>query len=97
MRRAVFVLTLFFFVTLSGCISTNKNIVTGSGIIIYLDFEGGFYGIVTDDGEHYDPINLPSEFEVDTLRVVFKGKIRDDLGSYHMWGILIELIYIEKL
>ena len=26
-----------------------------------------------------------------------KGRERDDLYSFHMWGKLIELIYIEKL
>jgi len=88
---------LFCLIILSGCVSNDYDIVEGKGTIIYLDIECGFYGIIADDGEHYDPINLPSEFEVDSLRVKFKGKIRDDLFSFHMWGTLIELIYIKKL
>ncbi len=27
----------------------------------------------------------------------FKAEIREDLVSIHMWGILIELIYIDKI
>jgi len=33
---------------------------------------------------------------VDGLKVKFKEKIRKDIGSYHMWGEVIELIYIKK-
>lgn len=73
------------------------GIIEGIGTIKYIDLEGGFYGIVTDYDGHYDPINLPSEFQVDGLRVKFIAKIRKDLHSYHMWGTIIELIYIKKL
>jgi len=45
---------------------------------------------VADDSKHYEPINLPSEFEKDGLRVKFKGKIRDDLVSFYMWESLIK-------
>jgi len=31
------------------------------------------------------------------LKVKFKAKIRKDLVSIHMWGTLIELIYIDKI
>jgi len=97
MKRVALALILFFLIALSGCMLVEENIVEGTGTMKYLDFEGGFYGIVADDGQHYDPINLPSEFEEDGLRVSFRGKIRDDLASIHMWEKLIELIYIEKL
>ncbi|MFC2076410.1 hypothetical protein ACFLT7_04935 [candidate division KSB1 bacterium] len=77
--------------------SKDGDTVTGTGTVIYLDFEGGFYGIVSDDGEHHDPINMESEFKRDGLRVRFSGIIRDDLMSYHMWGHLLELTYIEVI
>ena len=94
---SLLVMLLFCIVTLSGCVLKGKDIVEGSGTITYINLEGGFYGIMADDGEHYVPINLPPEFKVDGLRVRFKGKIRDDLESIHMWGTLLELIYIKKL
>jgi inhibitor of cysteine peptidase len=62
-----------------------------------LDFEGGFWGIIGDDGEHYDPINLDSEFRGEGLRIYFEAKIRTDLGSYHMWGKIVEILKIQKL
>ncbi|MCK4430776.1 MAG: hypothetical protein KAW19_05685 [Candidatus Aminicenantes bacterium] len=85
-----------------GEILREGDIIEGTGTITYIGVEGGFYGIITaNDGHwdngHWDPINLRSEFTVDGLRVKFKAKIRDDLHSYHMWGRIIELIYIKKL
>ncbi len=82
------------------CTSTTQvhdEIVEGLGTVVYLDFEGGFYGIIGDDGGHYDPINLPFSYKIDGLRVIFQAKTRDDLVSYHMWGAIVELIFIAKL
>ncbi len=68
-----------------------------TGTVKFMDLEGGFFGIITDEGKHYDPINLESDYQIDDLRVRFKAKIRDDLGSFHMWGTIIEIIWIEKI
>jgi hypothetical protein len=35
----------------------------GSGTVAYKTFEGGFWAIDGDDGETYDPVDLPSDFE----------------------------------
>lgn len=72
-----------------------KDIVEATGIIKYVDLEGGFYGILAEN-KKYKPVNLPKELETDGLKVKFKAKIRKDLVSIHMWGTLIELIFIEK-
>ncbi len=77
--------------------SSQENIVSGMGTVIFLDFEGGFYGIVSDDGEHYDPVNLSQEFQVDGLRVHFEATILEDVVSIHMWGRLVSIRHIEKL
>jgi hypothetical protein len=71
--------------------------VSGTGAIRFLDFEGGFYGIVSDDGKHYDPISLDSEFRVDGMRVRFEVRILQDVASYHMWGEVVSILHIEKL
>jgi hypothetical protein len=71
--------------------------ISGSGTVRLLDFEGGFYGIISDNGEKYDPINLNKEFQVDGLRVRFDAKKRENMVSYHMWGTIIEIINIERI
>ena len=90
-------LAVFLLVTLSPiAFKSDQNIVSGTGTIIFLDFEGGFYGILSDGGEHYDPVNLSKEFQVDGLRVRFEVKILQGVGSIHMWGKVVSIRHIEK-
>jgi len=82
-----------------GEVTLTGDMIDGTGTVKYLSFEGGFYGIVTDNNKfkNLDPINLPLEFRKDGLRVRFKAKIRYDAASFHMWGIIVELLYIRKI
>lgn len=93
------VLILFLSVMLSGCLEKYK--IEDTGTIIFCDFEGGFYGIISDDFHNwekkFDPINLPSEFKEDGLRVKFKALVSLNQYSYHMWGTIIVILEIEKL
>ena len=59
-----------------------------------MDFEGGFYAIIDDNGQGFDPINLPERFQVNKSRVFVVARIRNDLGSFHMYGTIIEIIFI---
>ena len=71
--------------------------ISGTGTIQFVALEGGFYGILADDGHHYDPINLDQELQVDGLRIRFTAQERKDLASFHMWGDIIELVEVEKI
>jgi len=73
------------------------GIVTGMGTVIYMSMEGGFYGILSDDGECYDPVGLAQEFKVDGLRVSFEARILRNYLSIHMWGQLVSILKIQKL
>jgi dienelactone hydrolase len=76
--------------------SEGAGAVSGTGTVKYINnVEGGFYGIVADDGNNYDPINLGQEFKEDGLRIYFEAKIRNDIASIHMWGTLIEILAIK--
>jgi len=81
---------------LSAQFRNNDGLIHGKGTVRYLSFEGGFYGIVGDDGKNYDPTNMPQEFKADGLRVQFTANLTDH-ASYHMWGYVVKLISIEKL
>jgi len=89
---AVLTLTL-----LAACTGASRDLVSQTGTVRFIDLEGGFYGIVADNGEHYDPINLGQEFRQDGLRVRFQAKIRQDIASIRMWGKIVEIIRIAKL
>ena len=97
------------FIALSICVSLiiitvgsyiynlNELYIHTTGTVKYMDFEGGFYGIIADDGSRYDPMNLPEGFKIDGLRVIFSAIIKRDFVSFHMWGIVIEIIDIQLL
>jgi hypothetical protein len=75
-----------------------SNMVSGTGVIKFLSFEGGFYGILSDDGERYDPsCRLNSEFQVDGLRVRFQVQIMHGFMGIHMWGKIAKVLQIEKI
>ncbi len=68
-----------------------------TGRVAYIGLEGGFYGIYGDDGVSYDPVNLPADFQKDSLRILFNGTILTEQASTHMWGTLLKLNKIERL
>jgi inhibitor of cysteine peptidase len=92
----IFLFTAVLIISLS-CSSTESEVNYTIGTIKYISLEGGFYGIIGDDAQHYDPINLAKEFQVDGKRIVFKYKVRTDLASFHMWGMIIEILDIQEL
>jgi len=75
---------------------SKPDLIYNTGVIIYVPLEGCFFGIISDDGNKYDPINLPPEFEIDGLRVIFVGEILD-LFSIHMWGRIIRILFIQTM
>ena len=66
------------------------------GIVSYVDLEGGFYGIITDTGEHHNPINLHVDYQVDSLRINYKYKTLQNVASIRMWGTPIEILEIQE-
>jgi hypothetical protein len=88
------VLVLVMITGTLGCEDQAKHL-SATGTVVFLDFEGGFYGIVDAQGGHWDPSNLPEDFKVDNLEVSFRA-IVTDLNSTHMWGRTVDLISIER-
>lgn len=74
---------------------TDTIVVTGT--VMYMDLEGGFWAIIGDDGQNYDPINLSTAFQEEGLRVRARGTIRDDLASVHQFGLILDIETIERL
>ena len=99
-----YVLFIFFCYVSMGCSTSPpaqddapQDTVRGVGTIRYLDLEGGFYGIIADDGERYDPGSLEEAFRQDGLRVRFEVKIRTDVFSLRMWGTPVQILAITPL
>ena len=77
--------------------SSEKDLVSGVGTILYQDLEGGFYGLVADDGATYDPLNLDEAFKHDSLRVRFQARRRTDVMTTRMWGQPVEILNMARL
>ena len=74
----------------------NENIISLRGTVKHLPFEGGFFGIVGEDGNKYKPKKLESEFQKNGLKVLFKAK-KIPMASIHMWGTTIKILEIKKI
>ncbi|MCH8325301.1 MAG: hypothetical protein IIB83_01850 [Bacteroidetes bacterium] len=95
MKKLFFVLIIFLII-LPGFLCS-EDIQVQTGMVVYVGLEGGFYGIIGDNGKNYDPQSLPDEFIKDSLRVSFEYKVSENQVSIHMWGELIEIVKIVRI
>ena len=75
----------------------DEQLIKGTGTIRFSEVEGGCYFIHADSGESYEPINLPSSYRKDGIRVKFTVRYRPDMVSICMGGKIVEILKIEKL
>ena len=75
--------------------SPNEGINMTQGTVRYFNLEGGFWGIIADDGSQILPQNLPQEYRKDGLRLSFKAQEVKDMMTIQQWGILSTLSDIE--
>lgn len=68
-----------------------------TGTVVHVDLEGGFWGIVGDNGKQYDVPNLPKEFRKHGLRVKFAARVSPSQISFRMWGVIVEVVSIEEI
>jgi len=72
-----------------------RKTITFTGRIERLELEGGFWGVITDDGQKLDPGTLPQSMQVDGLRVQGRAQPLTDVMTIRMWGTPVELLEIE--
>jgi len=68
-----------------------------TGQVYYTNIEGGFYGIVGDDGIKYQPTNLPRKLKKEGLSVKFDGKMKSSIVSVFQWGTIVELSNVREI
>jgi len=65
------------------------------GKVVFLNLEGGFYGIITDDGKHLLPMNLAKEFRQHNVPIKVKGKRLKGVMTIQQWGTPFKIADIE--
>jgi len=68
-----------------------------SATIKFMEFEGGFFGIVTDDGEKLLPMNLAKEFHQIGAKVKVQGHLITDMMTIQQWGTPFNITKIELI
>lgn len=69
------------------------------GKVVYNQFEGGFYGIITESGDKLLPLNLAKEFKLENNKLAIKGKLEKTMVTIQQWGtpfVVAEVKLLEK-
>lgn len=90
-------LTLFSQTAIAARPIAPSNTFHLTGQVYYGNMEGGFYGIIGDDGVKYQPTNLPRKFRKEGLPLKFDGKIKDGIVSTLQWGTIVELSNVSEI
>lgn len=68
-----------------------------TGKITYQDLEGGFWGIIGDDGQKYHPVDgLPAEAQKEGQRVEAELEAAQ-MMSFAMWGRTVRVRHLTLL
>ena len=67
----------------------SSQVITAT--VTFIDLEGGFYGLMTEDGKKLLPSNLPREFHTDGTVIQFHAMPVKDMQTIQQWGVLVEL------
>ena len=78
-------------------ISQPKGIVMRQGTVRYINLEGGFWGIINDDGSHLLPQNLAKELRKDGLRLSYKAQEIKGMMTIQQWGTLSSLSDVKVI
>ena len=70
-------------------------IIANNGTIVFVPAGDGFYGIIDDSGQNYDPTLLPEQYKINNLRIEFQGRICIDCLSPNSFGSVLILQTIE--
>lgn len=97
-------LVLLAFLLLAGCAPASIDdrprevgVVEEVGSIEYIELEGGFYGITTEGGARFYPVDLPDEFMRAGIRVRFRGRVQEGMVTIRMWGTPISIERMEEV
>ncbi len=62
-----------------------------NGKVVHQDLEGGFWGIVGEDGRQWLPINMPEQLKREGKKVSITVRESDSVGI-QMWGVPVKVI-----
>lgn len=73
------------------------NMITVQGTIHYFDLEGGFYGIITKNGQKLLPLNLAKEYQQAGAVIEVEGELVQDMMTIQQWGTPFKIYHLELI
>ena len=70
----------------------HAGMVEMTAVVHHVGLEGGFWGLTGENGQNYDPLNLPDDLKRAGLRVRFWLRMRKDIATTHMWGTPVQIV-----
>lgn len=67
------------------------------GKVVFESLEGGFWGIVDENGGQWLPVDFPAGLKKKGLRVQIIARERDDVVSFLMWGTPVRILSYRTL
>jgi hypothetical protein len=103
MKRAGIILSFLILLSLLACKgdestsgAEKEEVITMTGVVKYVNVEGGCWKIVGDDGNDFEPSNLPKAFMINDLPVDLEIMWQADFASVCQVGIPIVIVSISQ-
>lgn len=72
------------------------DVVTFEATVVFLDVDGGFWGLLASDDVPYEPVTLPPSYQIDGREVLVEGRVFATTTP-HGWGRFLLIDRIEDL
>lgn len=63
----------------------------------FMNLEGGFFGLVSNEGKHWLPLNLNKEFQQHGAVIKVKGNPVKGMMTIQQWGTPFSITHIELI
>jgi len=70
--------------------------ITIKGKVVYNKLGMGFWGILDDAGNQWEPVNMPNQIKYDGKEVEVVAKITDQ-ESINMWGRVVKIVSFSTM
>ncbi len=78
-------------------VAESKQEVWQQVTVKHYDFEGGFFGLVSNSGEKLLPMNLAKKYKVAGTTLKIRGHIIKDMMTIQQWGTAFELTEVKLI
>ena len=68
-----------------------------TGKVVYQNLGVGFWGVVSNDGQEFRPINMPEQLKYEGKEVTISIRKVDEGMSMFMWGTPVRIISFKTL